>query len=136
MTFTYNPTAWGVTPPPLELTRLYLGDTNRRKPLLEDEEIQIFLAAHNSDPVHSAFSACDAILAKVAKETDADGAGVRTNRSQLTTQIEGTKARLGRLLQATAKPRAMLGSKSAIASERADGDWNQPSSRRTSLARW
>ena len=136
MTFSYDPSAWGVSPPALELVRLYLGDTNRRKPLLEDEEIQVFLTAHNSDPVHSAFSACDVLLSKVAKETDADGAGVRTNRSQLTTQIEGTKARLGRLLQSTAKPRAMLGSKSKIGEERADADWNQPSSRRTNLARW
>ena len=63
--------------------RLKIGDTDSFNQLLQDEEILTIIGSPDSRGVASAaVRCCYAILAKLARDTDSNGAGISVSRSQ------------------------------------------------------
>lgn len=66
MSFSYDPTHAGL----LDQVRFAIGDTDPRKPQLQDEEITALLAVYDDSPRLTALAAVDALIARYARETD------------------------------------------------------------------
>ena len=65
MAFTYDPSALDTEP--LYEVRFIIGDTAIDKPLLDDEEIEYYLAKYDDAVQMTAVKCCEAIAAKYAK---------------------------------------------------------------------
>lgn len=99
MTFTYNIAALTTD---LARVRLKIGDTDSNHPLLSDEEIAVALTG--ASVAGAALEACYLILAKLARETDSNGAGISVSRSQKVQHYTDMIARLDRELAIAAYP--------------------------------
>lgn len=107
MAFTYDPDSWGAGgPPDLQLMRKYLGDTNAGDVILSDEELQPYLDQYPTVK-RAAYEAAIEVHARYAREGDADGAGIRSSRSQVVNQMADVIKNLRRQLWNTAKPRTI-----------------------------
>lgn len=105
MTFTYAPELWdGVTrPTPVERIRFLIGDTNPRTPDLQDEAITVALASAGSE-LAAAVQCCENIRAVYSRETDSNGVGISTSRSQRFTQLGDIIDRLELQMARSAQP--------------------------------
>lgn len=126
MTFTYNPSAWGASPPNLELVRLRLGDTDEARVELQDEEITTILAETGDSVPAAAVKCCELILARYSRQVDETGPGITVTRSQRFSQLKDLLHRLRDELNRTAQPVATLGSRSAESALLADEDFRPP----------
>lgn len=66
----------------LNKLRRRIGDTNTNEQLLDDDELNEFLAEFNSDIYLAGASACWAIVAKLAREVDHSSQGNSASRNQ------------------------------------------------------
>lgn len=132
MTFTYalsDLTSTDETTKNRTLIRMRLGDTDSEAVLLEDEEIEAVLSATSSLPV-ATLQCCRVLLGAIARDVDANGAGISTNRSQKTQHYRDLIAELEAEVRLGAG--AYLGGTS-IARERAieaDTDFKRPAFKR------
>jgi hypothetical protein len=129
MTFTY--TVAGLTSGVaatrfLHEVRLRIGDTRSNGHALEDEEIDWIFDNRTTGFAFGSLIACDMALASLHANTDEDGAGNRTTRSQRTTQLKEVRIRLERELASGALPRMTGQSRSEETTERSQTDVKQP----------
>jgi hypothetical protein len=82
---------------PLARVRLRLGDTNPLDFILHDEEINAILSDTN-DVTVTAFQCCELILARFARDIDASGGPISTQRSQKFQHYKDLLERLAREL--------------------------------------
>lgn len=78
MTWTYDSTDISTD---LAKVRLLIGDTNTNEQLLADEEINFYIG-RKADVTLSAADCCDAIVAKLSRDTDRNNLGMGAQRSQ------------------------------------------------------
>ena len=78
MTWTYDPTDLSTS---RAQVRFRCGDTNTNEQLLTDEEIAYILSVQDAILLAAA-QACDAIWAKLSRETDRSNLGMSSSRSQ------------------------------------------------------
>jgi hypothetical protein len=60
-----------------DAVRMLVGDTDPTDPLLQDGEINYFLAQYNNAPLNSAIRCCEVILAKFSRMVNEAVGGVR-----------------------------------------------------------
>lgn len=53
-----------------DATRFLCGDTDQQDPLLQNEEIEYFLAMYNNTPLNASIRCCEAIMMKFARLVD------------------------------------------------------------------
>lgn len=133
MTFTYD--AEDLTTV-LARTRLKCGDTKGGEggAFLQDEELEVLFTdagttgASLADNFRTAFAvkAVKLILGKIAREEDTDGAGVRTTRSQKTTQYRDLLRDLNSEMVGEALPILTGTSISEENTLKQDVDWKGP----------
>lgn len=132
MTFTYalsDLTSADTTTKNRALVRLRIGDTDSDAQLLQDEEIAAVLAVTTAIPV-AALQCCRLVLARLARDIDASGAGMNVSRSQKTQHYRDLISELEDEIRLGAQ--AYLGGTS-IAREtaiEADTDFKRPAFRR------
>jgi hypothetical protein len=78
VSFTYSGDPAGT---PSDAVRLLAGDTVQASALLQDEEIEYFLALH-PNPTLAAAAACEAIASRLARKVDTRVGDVSTRGSQ------------------------------------------------------
>lgn len=106
--------------------RLRIGDTRSTGFALDNEEIDWVFDNRTTGFAFGSIIACDMALAKLHANTDEDGAGNRTTRSQRTTQLKEVRIRLERELASGALPRMTGQSRSEETTERGQTDVKQP----------
>lgn len=67
---------------PKDYVRFLIGDTDREEPLLDDQEINVFLANYNNGVIMSAIRCCEAIAAKFSRRVNESVGRVKMDFSQ------------------------------------------------------
>lgn len=79
MPFTYS---FDPTTSPKDYVRFLIGDTDREEPLLDDQEIYVFLNTYNQGVILSAVRCCETIAAKFSRRVNESVGQVRMDFSQ------------------------------------------------------
>lgn len=67
---------------PKDYVRFLIGDTDRDEPLLDNEEIAVFLKLYNNAPMNAAIRCCEQIAAKFSRRVNEAVGQVRMDFSQ------------------------------------------------------
>lgn len=128
MTFTYalaDLSSADATTKNRALIRMRLGDTDSESVLLEDEEIEAVLGAVTSVPL-ATLQCCRVLLGAIARDVDANGAGISTNRSQRTQHYRDLLAELEAEVRTAVQPYLGGVSISRDRAIEADTDFKRP----------
>lgn len=106
--------------------RLAIGDTKEAGHVLENEELEWIFDNKTTGSSFGSLIACDMALAKLHANTDEDGAGNRTTRSQRTSQLKDVRNRIENNLARGALPVMTGQSRSEETTERSQTDVKQP----------
>lgn len=86
MTWTYTLDPLNV---PRDAVRLFVGDTDSTKQLLQDEEIAWFLNQRGGRPIQAAILACEALATKYAGQVDVTLGKMSLSNSQRSAAYKG-----------------------------------------------
>ena len=133
MTFTYDPETLNV---PIAQVRSRIGDTDKARAILSDEEIKqvlterglsLTVALSNQSANDAAFVACERAIARLARDVDRSNLGMTASTSQKIANLEKVCDRLGAALaRSGAKPFVGGVSKSEKDTLAADTDFTGP----------
>lgn len=98
MTWSYDATSTSV----LNKVRRRIGDTNTNDQLLADEEIEDFLDEYSDDVYAAGAASCEAICAKLARDTSHSINGASTSRDQKFDHYEALALKLWQKVNNTA----------------------------------